>query len=153
MFATERNPDLRMAQEELTSLRSQLAKLLRSGGSSEGDVEIPTQKVPSVGMEYIRRYREVKYREALFEMVAKQLEIAKLDEAKEGTMVQVVDRATVPERRSSPYRLLIIACALFGSFVLASLVVFAREWFANAAADPEKGRRLAMLKADLLSRR
>ena len=65
-------------------------------------------KAPQEGVEYLRKFRDVKYYETLFELLAKQFEIAKIDEAKEATLIQVLDRAIVPERKSKPKRMLIV---------------------------------------------
>lgn len=51
---------------------------------------------------YIGKLREFKYQEALFEILGKQYEMAKLDESKEGLLIQVVDAATKPERKHQP---------------------------------------------------
>src|SRR5712692_9727220 len=67
-FATAENPDLVRAQEELAALRDQLGKLER--GQGKGSVaDVPIENVPTAGLEYIRKLRDVKYREALFELL------------------------------------------------------------------------------------
>jgi uncharacterized protein involved in exopolysaccharide biosynthesis len=53
--------------------------------------------------------RELKYHEALYDFLARHLEAARIDEAKNAVVVQVVDSAVEPERKSSPKRLLIVA--------------------------------------------
>ncbi len=95
-FATQENPDLLRAQEELGGLRSQLAKVGRSGTSDVGDVLLSMGKAPQEGAEFLRKFRDVKYYETLFELLAKQYEIARIDEAKDATLIQVLDRAVIP---------------------------------------------------------
>ncbi len=74
--------------------------------------------------DYIGRYREFKYQETLFDLFARQYESARVDESREGALVQVVDRATPPERKSSPKRLMfIIVGGFFG--LLATMATFA----------------------------
>jgi uncharacterized protein involved in exopolysaccharide biosynthesis len=69
---------------------------------------------------YISRYREYKYQETLFEMYAKQFELARADEGREGALIQVVDVAQVPEKKSKPQRaLLALGAAVLAGFVLA----------------------------------
>ena len=63
--------------------------------------------------------RELKYHEALCDFLARHLEAARIDEAKNAVVVQVVDRAVEPERKSSPKRLLIVAITAALAFVLA----------------------------------
>jgi len=93
---TERNPDYRLALKELSELREQLAKV--EAGAR------PAPSTPRSGEAYIGKYREFKYQEALFELMAKQLELAKLDESKEGTPVQIIDVAKAAEKKSWPKR-------------------------------------------------
>jgi uncharacterized protein involved in exopolysaccharide biosynthesis len=101
-YATGENAQLIQAQSELQSLRAQMAKL---GGSDNGsELIVPKGKVTEAGVEYIRKFRDVKYYETIFEILARQFEAAKLDEARQGAMIQVVDVAVPPDRRSFPKR-------------------------------------------------
>lgn len=125
-FATSENPDLVRAEEELRALQDQLTRLERGkGGHSPTDLAL--EKVPGVSLEYIRKLREVKYYEALFELLAKQYEAARIDEARDASVIQVLDKAIVPEKRSWPKRsYMILAVTLFSLFLAISLV-FAGE--------------------------
>ena len=96
-----------MVNRELAALRSELTKL-ESGEHVAGTPEVPVGKLPQAGLEYLRKYREVKYHESLYEALAKQYEAARLDEAKAAPLVQVIDNAVVPEKKSWPPRVLII---------------------------------------------
>ncbi len=120
-FATEQNPEYIMARQELVGLRTQLAKFEQQQPSGSGDPLLATGKIPAIGLEYVRRFREVKYREAIFELLAKQYEAAKLDEAREAAVIQVVDIAVPPDKQSWPHRGTIIAIALICG-VLAGIV-------------------------------
>lgn len=108
-FATDQNPQLVQAQKELESLRAQLAKLGGSEGLSEESLIVPKGRVPEAGLEYVRKLRDVKYYETIFEILARQFEMAKLDEAKQGALIQVVDSAVPPDKRSFPKPGLIVA--------------------------------------------
>jgi len=55
--------------------------------------------------DYIGRYREYKYQETLFDIYVRQFELARLDESREGALIQVVDAALVPDKKSKPKRL------------------------------------------------
>ena len=123
-FAAENNPDLILAKQELAALQSQLAHMAGSQKDAGSDINLSKGRVTQSGMEYLRRYRDLKYQETVFELLAKEFEIAKLDEAREGSMVQVVDNAVPPDRRSSPHRLLIvIVYGVCGVFIMASFWV------------------------------
>jgi uncharacterized protein involved in exopolysaccharide biosynthesis len=112
---TERNPDYRLALKELTELRDQLARA-EVGASSA----VPASRG---GDGYIAKYRDFKYQEALFELMAKQLELAKLDEGREASLVQVIDKAIAPEKKSWPRRGAI--AILSGLAMLALMILLA----------------------------
>ena len=145
-FATEQNPDLRMLNEQLSGMHQQLAKLLRNPKVTEGDVAIPTTEIPTAGLEYIRRYREVKYRETIFELIAKQYEAARLDESKSAPVIQVVDPAMVPERKSSPWRALIVVLITLAGLFCACVWVVVAELFRSAKQDPKFREKFELLK-------
>jgi uncharacterized protein involved in exopolysaccharide biosynthesis len=128
------NVDLIAAQQELSGLRAQLSKLGGGQSGNIGDPIVPQGKLPQVGLDYIRKTREVRYNETLFEILARQFEAAKLDEAREGAVIQVVDRATPPDYKSFPPRLLFLiggfAAGLFLStayFLWRSMLRFLRR--------------------------
>src|SRR3984957_20416449 len=123
-YATGENGDVVQAQRELESMRAQLAKLGGSENGSSGELLMPKGRVPEAGLEYVRKLRDVKYNETIFDILARQFEVAKLDEAKQGALIQVVDSATIPERRSSPQRSLIVVGAIVLGFCFAVCVVF-----------------------------
>jgi len=120
-YAGEGNVDLLQAEQELAGLRTQLARL--GGNDSEDNLMVSKGKLPEVGLEYVRKLREVKYNETLFDILARQFESAKLDEAKEGAPIQVVDMATVPDRKSSPHRPLFLLVGLIGGALFSCLWV------------------------------
>jgi uncharacterized protein involved in exopolysaccharide biosynthesis len=126
-FATEQNPEYVQAQRELTELQSQLAKLQKSqAAQGEGDVLVPTSKVPESTLEFLRSYREFKYQETIYELLAKQYELARLDEARDYAPVQVLDHASVPDKRSKPYRLLIVALSTLAGLIVGCWVALLR---------------------------
>jgi uncharacterized protein involved in exopolysaccharide biosynthesis len=127
-FATDANPDYVLTRREIAGLRGQLSQLERdTGAQPKGDLQIATEKVPEAGMEYLRRYRDVKYHETIFELVAKQYEMAKMDEARDIAVIQVLDPAIPPEKKSSPQRLSMVLAAVFGAALTAMLVAILRE--------------------------
>ncbi len=115
--ATDQNPDLLRLREQLAGLRVQSAKLEGQQNTGAGDIQVPTGSVPEAGLQYIRRLRDVKYYETIFELLAKQLEASRLDEARQGAVIQVVDPAVEPDKKSSPQRSLIIIASIIFAFV------------------------------------
>jgi uncharacterized protein involved in exopolysaccharide biosynthesis len=102
-YVADDNPRLKMVQSELGALQSELSQL-EKGAHVAGTPEVPVGQLPQAGLEFVRKYRDLKYHEALYEILAKQYEAARLDEAKAGGVVQIIDRAVVPERKSWPPR-------------------------------------------------
>ena len=118
-FATSENPDLARAEQELTGMESQLAAMDVDSDHATGDLVSPKGKITQAGLDYARALREVKYREAMYELLTRQYEVARVDEARQGSLVQVVDPAIVPDRPSSHYRLWIFLAGMVFALPLA----------------------------------
>jgi len=146
-FATDDNPSLILARQELVALQSQLAQVAGSHRDPGSDINLSKGRVTQSGMEYLRSYRELKYQETIFELLAKEFEIAKLDEAREGSIVQVVDVAVPPDRRSSPHRLLIVLGAAILAFMVAIVWVWLHSKLSVAFGLPENRQRLRLIKS------
>jgi uncharacterized protein involved in exopolysaccharide biosynthesis len=141
-YAGDENPALIAAQGELANLRQQFAQLVGSNGSASGDLFLPKGQVPQAGLDYVRKLRDVKYYEAIFDILARQLELAKLDEAKEGAFIQVVEPAVAPERKSFPKRLWITLGALAVGLTVGILAVLFEAGLARMRKDPAKREKL-----------
>lgn len=144
-YATSENPDLVRAQQELAAMRAELSRMeVGQGGSSVAEVSI--RKVPEAGLEYVRRLREVKYRETLLDLLIRQYEAARIDEAKDAAIVQVLDKAEPPEMRSWPHRTSLVLTMVFLSLFLAVLFAFALESAKKLQADPQFATRIQQIK-------
>jgi uncharacterized protein involved in exopolysaccharide biosynthesis len=151
-YATANNPDLKRAEEELTGLRVQLAKLERDTGEiGNGNLEVATRRLPEVELDYLRRLREVKYHESVYEFLSKQLEAARIDEAKDAVVIQVVDKAVEPEKKSSPRRTLIVLVSTVLAFFLSCVGALLDEILKRKQRDPNERARLALLRRSLTS--
>lgn len=144
-FATANNPAYVRLQEELRGLNAQLAKLKKGEESSQGDVMMATRKIPELGVEYIRSLREVKYYETMFDMMAKQYELAKIDESKDSSAIQLLDAAVVPEKKSGPQRSLLLLGGLIGGIVLATILALLRDFYWRMRNDVGNTARWAAL--------
>ena len=144
-FATASNPEYYRVQQEIVGLKHELSRLERTNELGKGDIFIPTGKVPEAGLEYLRRLREVKYYETVFELLAKQFEIAKIDEARDASIVQVLDKAIEPEKKSRPYRARIVIVTAVLAFLAALLIALLRDLRERMRGDPEGARKLDML--------
>jgi tyrosine-protein kinase Etk/Wzc len=145
-FATDDNPGLILAKQELAALQSQLEHMSGSQQDTGTDINLSKGRVTQSGMEYLRRYRDLKYQETVFELLAKEFEVAKLDEAREGAIIQVVDAAVAPDKRSFPPRTIIVIAVTVLSLFVAVFWVFLRERLAVAFELPENQRRLEAIK-------
>src|ERR1700677_3697443 len=145
-FATDDNPNLILAKQELVALQSQLQHVAGSQSDTGSDINLSKGRVTQSGMEYLRRYRDLKYQETVFELLAKEFEIAKLDEAREGSIVQVVDAAVPPDRRSSPHRTLIVMASTVVAFFVAVFWVWLRERLDAAFELPENRLRVRAIR-------
>ena len=99
------------------------------------------------GPDYLSKYREFKYRETLFDLFARQYELARVDESREGALIQVVDVAMPPEYKSKPKRGLIAVAATLLSLLLLGMFILVRHFWRQSAADPEGAERVARLRA------
>ncbi len=136
-YLAETAPDFKQALTELANLRAQLAKQDKQDATSD-----------KAGQgDYISRYRDFKYHETLFELFAKQYEIARVDEAREGAVIQVLDAAQPPERKSKPKKALIAIIATLAAGFALLLFVFIRQALRHGAQDTETATKLATLQA------
>jgi tyrosine-protein kinase Etk/Wzc len=144
-FATGENPELQIAEQQLAGLQSQEQKM---GASSEGaeNALIPKGSIPETEIEYVGKLRNVKYYETIFELMARQYEIAKVDEARQGSVVQVVDLAIVPDHHSSPQRVLITLGAMILGLVFGVGWAFGREALHRISNNPAESSRLDVLR-------
>ena len=130
-FATDQNPDRIRSEQELSSLESQLAAMDVANDRKGGDLVMPRGQLTDAGTEYARALREVKYREMVLELLTRQYEGARVDEARQGAQVQIVDPAIVPDRPSSLYRLWIVLGALLAALPLALLTAKTVDAFSS----------------------
>jgi len=151
-FATAENPDLVRAESQLTALRAQIARYEQGqGGRPVGDIAL--EKVPAKALEYVRKWREVKYREALWQLLLKQYEIARIDEGRDAALIQVLDPGVPPEKKSSPKRAIIVLFATLMALMISVTWSFIRENWERAKEDPQYLSRLQLLKFYLSKRR
>jgi uncharacterized protein involved in exopolysaccharide biosynthesis len=133
-YLTESSPDFKQALSELASLKTQLAKAEKEEPASKGTTD------------YVARYREFKYQETMFELFAKQFELAKVDESREGAVIQVLDTAEPPERKAKPKKAMIAITATLASGFALLLFVFIRSALKNASQDEDAKLKLSALR-------
>jgi uncharacterized protein involved in exopolysaccharide biosynthesis len=143
---TESNPDYIRAQRELTGLQAELTKREKSNPADTSGVVPSAGMIPERGLEYVRKFRDVQYQQTLFDLIAKQFEIAKAQEAAEAGLIQVLDRAVVPDKKSKPYRLLIVLVTGILTGLLGMVAAFVLEARNRAKNDPIQSKLIDELK-------
>ena len=133
---SETTPEVQQAQTMLGALRAQL-------GKAETTTDL------TGGPDYISKFREFKYQETLFELFSRQYELARLDESREGALIQVVDVAKPAEWKSKPKRAITAVATALATLLLLAVFVVTRHFWRLNAARPERAAKLAQLRAAL----
>ncbi len=151
-YATGENAEMQMAEQELAGLRAQEEKM---GAASEGTTNalIPKGNMQESEIQYVRKIRDVKYYETIFDLLARQYEVAKVDEARQGSIVQTVDRAIVPDKRSFPQRTLIVLGAAVLGLIVGIFWVLAKEELKRLSNTPTGMIGLESLKKSITSQK
>jgi len=145
-YSTPNNPDLQKLEEALKGLHAELRKLEATSKSKGYDPLMPARMMPEVGTEYLRKLRELKFQETLYELLLKQYEAARMDEARDAVIIQVIDRAVPPEKKAKPKRTLMVAVSIVTGGFLSIFLAFVMEFFETASQDPENRGRIEELK-------
>jgi tyrosine-protein kinase Etk/Wzc len=150
-YATNSNPSVQIAERELASLKDQSARVEQRNHSA-GHGELGLQDVAAAGLDYLRAEHEVKYRQALFDLLIKQYDAARLDESKEAAIIQIVEPAIEPDRKSSPKRALITATALLAGLFIGCIAAIVQWWMTLMKLDPNAEMQFQSLKCAILAR-
>ena len=146
-FVTSNNQEFKRAQEELASLKDQLSKLQNGAAVVPGaETNSPSE---STGLESIKMLRDVKYYQMLYEILSKQYELARLEEAKNIALIQVLDRAIPPELKFKPKRAILILTSIMFAFLLAIILTVLLEIKRKSMLIPERAARWKQLRASL----
>ena len=137
-FATALNPDVQKLTSELAALRAQLDGLEKGSGKLVAG---------GVQEQALSAYRDMKVQEAVLEALIKQFELARVDESKEGPLIQVVDNATAPEKKTKPKRSLIVLASAFAGLFVSILLAILRRSLREMQKTPESEAKWRQLKA------
>jgi tyrosine-protein kinase Etk/Wzc len=143
--STDQNPNVIRLQEEISTMQAQLTHLEddRQHQENPGDIALPAGRVAADSLEYARKYREVKYHETLFDLLSRQYEAARIDEAKSAPIIQVIDRAVPPDKKSGPHGSLIVPGFGLAALFLSCLAVYVQYGFARIWSNPSTRARWA----------
>ncbi|MFH0809673.1 MAG: Wzz/FepE/Etk N-terminal domain-containing protein [Pseudomonadota bacterium] len=126
-YATPNHPEVEVLRAEIAELKRQLTKV-ETGGSGRSDLLLPSDTVPGVGVQYARLLRNVKYQEALWELLIQQYEMARIQEAKDTPTVQILDVGQVPQKKCKPRRTVIVLVLTAAALILGILIAFVLEY-------------------------
>jgi len=130
-YLTEAAPEFKQSMTELQALRNQLRQAETNSG-----------KDTDSNADYVSRFRDFKYHEALFELFSKQYELARIDESREGAVIQVLDVAGAPDYKSKPKKALMAVVATLAAGFVLLLFVFVRQALRNSAQNPESAAKV-----------
>ena len=137
-FATRQNPEVIRLAGEIAALRAQLQKYER--GTGQATAAAPSQQ------EALQAFRELKTQEAMLDAFVRQLEVARIDEAKEGPAIQVLDEARVPELRAKPERRKLVMAYTITGAVLGLLLAALRALMRYVQSTPGGAQQWQQLK-------
>lgn len=146
-FGTEQNPAVQQAEEQLSQLQAEQKKLGASSDGTSDGLLIQKSAMQEAGLEYVRKLREVRYRQTIFDLLARQYEAAKVDEARQGAMVQVVDKAVPPDEKSFPKIGWMTAGGAFLGLLLGVGYAFCVEAYRRLTQNPYEQWRLERLRS------
>jgi tyrosine-protein kinase Etk/Wzc len=145
--STDQNPDVVRITSELAGLREQVAQLESTQkGHSPGDISLSSRSLPADQAAYVRKQRDVQYHTLIFDLIARQFEAARLDEAKASPLIQVLDPAQPPDRKSGPFRALWTLAGGFLGFFFGCSRVIGSYVLARVQADPARADRLRQFR-------
>jgi len=147
-YSTDRNPEVQLTENELASLQAEAARLGQKQHTA-GFSDLGLGDVAGAGIEYLSAEHELVYRQTLFDLLIKQYDAAKLDQSKEATIIQVVEPAIPPDRKSSPHRTLIVVLFMLFGFLGACSFIYAHGFIQK---NPEISQSIALFRSALVGK-
>ncbi|MCP1121490.1 GumC family protein [Robbsia andropogonis] len=143
-YATDSNPAVIQLKIKKNALQKQLDKL--EFGNSDR-----SEKNDDQGLTNARLFREIKYQQAVLQQLNTQLNLAQVDEAREGPLVQQVDVAEIPQRKSFPRWSIVLPVSIIFGIVVGIFLIFSRNmWKTNIKMS---GKGVALKAAWSLSKK
>jgi uncharacterized protein involved in exopolysaccharide biosynthesis len=140
--STEQNPEVVRLRTELAGLREQLQQMQKGTNGAM----LSQREFPAAGLQYIRQERNVQYHQTLYDLLARQLEAARIDEAKASPTVQMVDPPQVPKARSWPKPFLFMLIGVVVGTMFGFIRVTVIYLYDYAERDPRLRDRYAQVK-------
>ncbi len=115
--------EVKTVQDKIAALRDQLGHIQFGNSGAPGDMFIPFKEAPNLSLQYVFLYRDLEVQKAIYELLAKQYEHSRIQEARDTPTVQVLDSPSMPERKSKPKRVYIVLAAAFLSFFVSGFTI------------------------------
>jgi len=141
VYSTPNNPDYIKTRQKLNNLQAEIGKAQQGSGY--------VSKAPEKVLDFMRKTRDLKYAEAIYQLALQQLTLAKVDESKAAASIQVVDRAVVPEQKAGPSRSRSVLVAAIAGFFGAIVIAFCIEAYQRVKQDTESASQLETIKSYL----
>lgn len=113
---------IRKLQSQINSIKKQISQIQSGKGLDETQYPFNMSEIPTLMRKYAALKRNVKVQEALYEFLIQQYEQAKIREKKDTPVLQFLEIATKPEKKSRPKRKIIVIAATFFAFFLSAVV-------------------------------
>jgi uncharacterized protein involved in exopolysaccharide biosynthesis len=148
--STDQNPDVIRMNTEIEGLKAKLREMESvQEGRKPGDISLTSRSLPADQVLYLRKQRDVQYHTLIFDLIARQFEAARLDEAKASPVIQVLDPAEPPDRKSGPYRALWTLVGAILGFLFGSSRVIGSYVYGRLVADEASAQRLGQFRRAL----
>jgi tyrosine-protein kinase Etk/Wzc len=148
--STDQNPDVIRLNNEIAGLRQQMRGLeSEQKGRKPGDISLTSRSLPENQVTFLRKQRDVQYHTLIFDLIARQFEAARMDEAKASPLIQVLDPAEAPDRKSGPFRALWTLAGLILGFIYGCVSVIGSYVRSRVIADPDNAAKLAQFRRAL----
>src|SRR5579859_476406 len=148
--STDQNPDVIRLNNEIAGLRSQMRALESiQKGRKPGDISLTSRSLPEDQVVFLRKQRDVQYHTLIFDLIARQFEAARMDEARASPLIQVLDPAEAPERKSGPFRALWTLSGLILGFIYGCVRVIGSYVYSRVIADPDSAEKLGQFRRAL----
>lgn len=144
-YSTDRNPDVELAENQLASLKAEIAKM-DGRGQSPHPGQLGIAELPGAGLAYLTAEHEFVYRQTLYDLLIKQYDAARLDEGREALILQVVEPATAPDRKSSPKRVVVTLIGGLAGLCFGCVITLKPGYRSREEMDPVAARQLWELK-------
>ncbi|HEY9188738.1 MAG TPA: Wzz/FepE/Etk N-terminal domain-containing protein [Ignavibacteria bacterium] len=115
----------------LSKMFSNNNEILNSARLQLDAINKKVNDLPSLGIEYLRIYRNILIRTKILEFLRPMLEQAIYQEKKDVPVIVVVDKAKVPEYKAKPKRIIVIGSSVFGWLIITIIIVLSIEKWRN----------------------